>query len=139
MATPVCPVGTYTERSPRSRAALSSSSVTTFFPITVSEPTLCTTRTESGRCAGPCGTVRSGGGAQVAQLRAGLLGRAAQLRIVRELGVQAGLERESGIHGLQQHRPPGGIELAAGGATPISRLSAPRSIASSSVATIGVG
>ncbi len=49
IATPVWPVGTYTERSPRSRAARSSSSVTTFLPITVSEPTLCTTRTESGR------------------------------------------------------------------------------------------
>jgi hypothetical protein len=49
IATPVCPVGTYTERSPRSRAAWSSSSVTTFFPMTVSEPTLCTTFTESGR------------------------------------------------------------------------------------------
>ena len=84
MATPVCPVGTYTERSPRSRAALSSSSVTTFFPITVSEPTLCTTRTESGRLYGPWRHREVGRrGAQVAQLHAGLLGCVAQLWVVR--------------------------------------------------------
>jgi len=35
--------------------------ITTFFPITVSEPTLCTTVTESGRLYGPIGTVRSSG------------------------------------------------------------------------------
>ena len=64
IATPVWPVGTKTDASPRSRAARSARASTTFLPITVSEPTLCTTCTGVGPACGPAARVRSGGDAR---------------------------------------------------------------------------
>ena len=83
----------------------------------------CRSRCRSPRCA-PRAPVRAAGralrhgevrrrGAQVAQLHARPLRGLAQLRVVGELGMQAGLEVEPGAHRLEQGGAPGRIELAA--------------------------
>ena len=140
IATPVCPVGTYTERRPRSRAARSSSSVTTFFPITVSEPTLCTTCTLSGRLYGPCGTLRSGGAWRRSRSCAPWRSAASRSSgssfswVWRPASSDTPASSAASSVGRQA-----GSSFPPGGATPINSVSGSSSRASSSVATIGTG
>ena len=106
----------------------------------MSDPTLCTTFTESGRLYGPAGTVRSAGAAR--RSRSATPARVAARR-------SSGSSESCVCSPASTCRPAAiassmilrqaGSSLPPVGATPISSADAPRSIASRSVATIGTG
>ncbi len=112
--------------------------MTTFLPITVSEPTLCTTRTWAGRLAGPWGTPRSGGAAR----------RSRSATPARVAARRSSGSSESWVCSPASTCRPASIASSSTarqrassfppvGATPTRSADAPRSIASRSVATIG--
>src|SRR5689334_7873755 len=140
IAIPVWPVATNTLRSPRARAARSSSRVTVILPIAQSEPTDSTTRSDGSRLYGPSGVSRSPGPtrrsiscrprceaiATSSGSSASTLWRPASTSIPRPIASPRAARHSA------ESLPPSG-------ATPISSRLAPSAAASATDATIGTG